>query len=347
MLLLPEKNKVLSTDSKGFNLQWEFPYEHKEKIENGFYEVWCNGKFVMKSPCIYGEKVWCNYNKPGLINIVIKLRQYDNLLADPIGIESDFRYISKRGLPLAANKKLAFINRIFGSWKNIFEKCDNISWYYNWTTTPTNGVNENMEFVPMIWGKDDISKVTKNYPIYLLFNEPDVNTKDGGSNIPPTTAANLFNALLLSQYETKFSLPSVAQAYHNEEGTWIRKFLSDGRFNIEDFAVVPIHCYYSKYGGAEGAQSFLKEIVDKTWELFRKPIWITEFGVSDLPYTEDNCIKVEEFMKEVLKGLDEREYVAKYAWFPANIKGKDGASALWDRRGRLTKLGRIWFDVRD
>lgn len=347
MLILPEKNKVLSPDL-GFRIKWNIPYEHKDKLENGFYEVWCNGEFVGKTPCINGEEIRTNYSKPGLINIVVKLRQYDNLLADPIGIESDFRYISKRGLPLAAKKKLAFLNPFFGSWKKIFEKCNNMSWYYNWTTEPTTGVNKNMRFIPMIWGKDDIQKVNNNYSTFLLFNEPDVIKKEGGSDIPVKVAANLFYTLLLSSdTHCNFSLPSVAQPYHAEEGQWIRKFLADERFNIEDFSIVPIHCYYSKYGGAEGAQSFLKEIVDKTWELFRKPIWITEFGVSDLSYNEDNCIKVEEFMKEVLKGLDAREYVQKYAWFPANIKGKDGASALWDRRGNLTKLGQIWFDVRE
>ena len=346
MLLKPEKNKVLSVNG-GFRVKWEYPYEHKDILKNGFYEVWMNGEFVTKQPCINGEEVWCQYKKPGLVNIVVKIRQYDNLLAEPIGIESDFRYISKRGLPLAATKKFAFLNRIFGSWNKILDKTYNMSWYYNWTMEPTKDI-ENMQFIPMAWGAKDVEKIdTMKHHQCLLFNEPDVKTEDGGSDIDIEIATNLFNYLNCYQFGIKYSLPSVAYPYHDKNGIWIRKFLADKRINIEDFAFVPIHCYYSKYGGAEGAQSFLREVVDKTWELYRKPVWITEFGVSDLPYNEDNCIKVEEFMKEVLKGLDEREYVEKYAWFPANIKGKDGASALWDRRGNLTKLGRIWFDVRD
>ena len=85
MLLKPEKNKVLSADS-GFRVKWEYPYEYKDKTKNGFYEVWINGEFVAKTACINGEEVWCRYKKPGLVNIVVKIRQFDNLLAEPIGI---------------------------------------------------------------------------------------------------------------------------------------------------------------------------------------------------------------------------------------------------------------------
>lgn len=35
-----------------------------------------------------------------------------------------------------------------------------------------------------------------------------------------------------------------------------------------------------KYAGEDAAKTFLAEVVDKTYEMYGKPIWITEFAVS-------------------------------------------------------------------
>ncbi len=48
-----------------------------------------------------------------------------------------------------------------------------------------------------------------------------------------------------------------------------------------DVDFIPIHHYWNWYAD-EGAQAFL-DLVDETWEMYHKPIWITEFAISGDP----------------------------------------------------------------
>lgn len=52
-------------------------------------------------------------------------------------------------------------------------------------------------------------------------------------------------------------------------------------------------------------------------------------------------------MKIVLKGLNERSYVERYAWFDFNPKDdQTGASGIFDYdTGKLTKLGEIYANI--
>ena len=100
-----------------------------------------------------------------------------------------------------------------------------------------------------------------------------------------------------------------------------------------------------KYGGAAGANSFLNDVVDKSYEMYHKPIWITEFAVSGWGYSNASARKsMEEFMYTVIDGLNERDYVERYSWFSFNTTDEsNGASALWtNATGELTDLGNIY-----
>lgn len=63
----------------------------------------------------------------------------------------------------------------------------NLSWYYRWATDPALGTDENLTFVPMIWGNygDEWLADPENekYGTVLAFNEPDWSDQ---SNVPVT-----------------------------------------------------------------------------------------------------------------------------------------------------------------
>ena len=60
-----------------------------------------------------------------------------------------------------------------------------------------------------------------------------------------------------------------------------------------------------RFTGKEAAETFLREVVDKTYEMYHKPIWITEFAVYGWPHNDVEHIEsVKEFMKTAIDGLN-------------------------------------------
>lgn len=221
----------------------------------------------------------------------------------------------------------------------------NMGWYYTWGTSPFSYTTyKYAEFVPMIWGTGNNGAIpsvkAKNYKYVLGYNEPDM-VGNGGSNINVNTAINnwgLFDGV--GQYVGS-PAPAYCPAWDN--GSWFRTFMDGVDHDTIDF--IPLHCYYGKYGGAAGANSFLNDVVDKSYEMYHKPIWITEFAVSGWGYSNASARKsMEEFMYTVIDGLNERDYVERYSWFSFNTTDEsNGASALWtNATGELTDLGNIY-----
>lgn len=68
-----------------------------------------------------------------------------------------------------------------------------------------------------------------------------------------------------------------------------------------------------------------------------------KFSINDAA----GCAKVQEFMKIVIKGLNERSYVERYSWFCPNIE-EDAASSssIFNyKTGELTTLGKIYAQI--
>ncbi len=228
----------------------------------------------------------------------------------------------------------------------------NMGWYYDWGAgklpyTPYRYV----EFVPMIWGnggEGNISSIASDgYKYLLAYNEPDMGGDVGGSNISVDTA--VANWPKFTQHDSYY-LGAPAPAFSPSWGTgtdggyWFRSFMEQVNHDTIDF--IPLHCYYGQYGGAAGAQAFLTEVVDKTYEMYHKPIWVTEFAVSGWGYDTEWARKsVEEFISTAIKGLNERPYVERYSWFSFDTTDNNGASALWtNATGELTDLGKIYVN---
>lgn len=223
----------------------------------------------------------------------------------------------------------------------------NMGWYYTWGGNPFSYTTyKYAEFVPMKWGagnedRDLAAIAQKNYKYLLGYNEPDMGGDVGGSNIPVATAVANWNKFVGKSQFLGAPAPALSPSW--DGGTWFRSFMNQIDTDTIDF--IPLHCYYGKYGGVAGARTFLKEVVDATYEMYHKPIWVTEFAVSGWGYSNATARKsVQEFMYEVIDGLNEREYVERYSWFSFNTTDEsNGASALWtNSTGVLTDLGNIY-----
>lgn len=239
-------------------------------------------------------------------------------------------------------KKGLCVNDSMG--KNLDPVAMNMGWYYTWGTDsfPYTTYSQ-LEFVPMIWGTGSEGNIpsvkSKNYKYVLGYNEPDMGINVGGSNINVDTAVSHWSKFLgIGQH---VGAPAPAQSPSWNNGTWFRTFMSKVDTSTIDF--IPLHCYYGSYGGAAGANTFLKEVVDATWEMYHKPIWITEFAVSEWAFTDANKrASVNQFLKTAIDGLNSRDYVERYSWFSFDVNSNNGASGLWYSNGVLTDLGNTY-----
>jgi hypothetical protein len=106
-------------------------------------------------------------------------------------------------------------------------------------------------------------------------------------------------------------------------------------------------CVHS-YGGTN-AEALVKRL-EQVHQLYRKPIWITEFAAGDWnaqSVAENRCKPkaVLRFMEKVLPKLDRLDFVERYAWFSAKPDNKAlGTSSLFDAEGGLTRLGECYRD---
>lgn len=250
-------------------------------------------------------------------------------------------YVTKKGL--AVNNEMG---------RNLDPLNMNMAWYYTWGTNSFSYTTyKYAEFVPMKWGAGNEESVLneiakKNYKYLLGYNEPDMGGDVGGSNMSVATAVNNWNKFVGKSQFLGAPAPALSPSWGTGEsdgGWWFRSFMNQIDQSTIDF--IPLHCYYSNYGGAAGANTFLKEVVDATYEMYHKPIWITEFAVSGWGYSNESARKsVQEFMYTVIDGLNQRDYVERYSWFSFNTTDeKNGASALWtNATGELTDLGKIY-----
>ena len=219
------------------------------------------------------------------------------------------------------------------------------AWYYTWgAQLPREHAEEPPAagFVPMAWGrhaplKNGVSwkrgAQTGRYQALLGFNEPDVRLQ---ANMSVEEALGLWPQL----EATGLRLGSPACTGFND--AWLADFMAGVRDRGLRVDFLTVH----RYGGVN-ARRFLQKL-DEMHATHGLPIWLTEFAARDNDattpeenrYTDD---RVWRFMAEVLPGLEERDFVERYAWFSAS---RDNAklthSVLFEDNGELTALGRLY-----
>lgn len=220
----------------------------------------------------------------------------------------------------------------------------NVSWYYNWSLSKHNYTSfQDLEFVPMFWtsaptDKNEVEVLPKRgYKNLLAFNEPD---RPDQANISVDTAIEGMKPLLNKGIRVGSPAVSIWPSISTD---WFQPFMKKMKENKMDVDFITLHHYWN-WHTREGAEAFLK-IVDESWEMYHKPIWITEFALSGVPdWTKQTRQSAINYMKIVLPELDKRDYVERYSWFSFSKSDfKNSGSALLDTyTGKITGLGELY-----
>lgn len=218
-------------------------------------------------------------------------------------------------------------------------------WFYSWGNKMDERAPEGIEFVPMVFGKWNVSEDAKlaaanakrhGHNTILGFNEPE---KKNQSDISVEKALELWPRLM----ETGARLGSPGCVHPDKE--WMKEFMA----GVEERGLrVDFICMHSYTG--PNADAFVRRL-HSVHEMFGRPIWITEFAVGDwdaatVAENRHKPARVLEFMKELLPRLEALDFLERYAWFPAGTENRAlGTSALFDQEGNLTPLGEFYRET--
>ena len=218
-------------------------------------------------------------------------------------------------------------------------------WMYSWGRVLRDEIPDNVEFVPMFWGRssvnqenlDNVKQLIDDGKVkYVLgFNEPDGVSQ---ANMTVDQAIELW-----PQLET-LGVPIGSPATVNPNNNWMKEFMqrADELGLRVDF--VTVHSY-----GGPNVLSFINKMKE-TYNNFKKPIWITEFAVADWNATSpaNNTHSPEtvlQFMRELLPALDQIDYIHRYAWFDGVGRAPLASSALYDTDSNITALGQLYANI--
>ncbi len=232
--------------------------------------------------------------------------------------------------------------RADGKWKPQVEAL-HAHWLYSWGGDEPTDMPPGVAFVPMDWGyygnKDNtlvtwLAKVKAQPNVHELlgFNEPD--GKDQ-ANLSVDGALEGWPYLM----QTGLTLGSPAAVH--ADGQWMKDFMAGVEQKHYRVDFITIHWY-----GGKDPQSFLGYLA-RVHEMYHRPLWVTEFAPAD--WSGHRGITPQQsadFMKVVLPAMDKLDYVQRYAWFSASPDDAAlGASALFNKDGSLTDLGKLYASL--
>jgi len=243
----------------------------------------------------------------------------------------------------ATKKGFCYATKSDPNWSERLTKL-NAHWFYTWGPELPSSPPEGIEFVPMIWGKQSakneslLGKLTSQYQAgeisaLLGFNEPDQAKQ---ANMSVEDVLDAWPALM------ELGIPLGSPGCVHPDRDWMKDFMK----GVEERKLrVDFVCAHS-YGGpnAKGLINRMKQV----YEMFGRPIWITEFAVGDWAAADVSENKhspevVAKFMKEVIPLLNKSQFVHRYAWYSAKLDNRAlGTSALFDDEGNLTDLGKLY-----
>ena len=233
----------------------------------------------------------------------------------------------------------------------------NVGWYYNWGTKSfketgfKNTKFYDLDYVPMFW--NDPSEAYSNcfdrfkengYKYVLAYNEPDLVWE---SNMKADVATRRWrNDLMPNRGNMLLGSPAVS-VFPQWSDWWKTYWNMLPASSKQTTNFIAVHNYNKYYNGKDTALDYLEKI-DECYNKYRKPIWITEFAIWKFDKNDKaGCAKTQEFMKIVLKGLNERSYVERYSWFSPDLNSKDASSSsLFDySTGALTTIGKVYAQI--
>ncbi|KAI2641279.1 glycoside hydrolase family 128 protein [Xylaria nigripes] len=255
----------------------------------------------------------------------------------------------KRGLIFIPNDKTPQDNAIW------VQDGSDLTWYYNYAATPSPAFADNsqdeFEFVPMLWGSiDDTSFLStvrglmdggRNIRHVLTFNEPDGPFQNGGSDITPSKAAQVWvdNIIPLQEQGVKVGLPACTGAPSGIP--WLQAFLGNCSELISSGEEVK-SCSYDFvtlhwYGNFEGLASHMGEY---SAAFPNAPQWITEYNLAN-----EDLEATQEFYNMSSEYYDRLDSVARYSYFGSfrsDVSNVGPNGAMLNNDGDLTDIG-SWY----
>ncbi|AGZ44621.1 RNA polymerase sigma factor rpoD [Actinoplanes friuliensis DSM 7358] len=215
-------------------------------------------------------------------------------------------------------------------------------WYYNWA--PDNDsmpAPSDVEFVPMIWGKANVTSATfakakKEGDVLLGFNEPDMG---GQANMSVEDALADWPKL----QDTGMRLGSPAVAYGGDtDGGWLDRFMKGAKAKNLRVDFITLHWYGSDFSDAAVGQ-FLG-YVDAVHKKYDLPIWVTEYGLMNFTGSPKYPTGAQEaaFIKGTTAGMEKRSFVERYAWFGLPAVGDSVDFGLYKDSSTPTEAGKAY-----
>lgn len=250
----------------------------------------------------------------------------------------------------------------------------NVRWAYNWKNVSDYsyvGHDQSLKYMPMVWGPftstADIErglKKSEGAEILLGFNEPMMTYSDGGCQISPKKAAELWPQVeeLAETYNLKIASPALTYGYQSIEGkvygtpeSWMDAFIKEYKtMNGKEprYDYLALHSYMNWSEAVIG-------YVDKYAKMYNRKVLLTEFCAwghnsdewDDIAKLEKEKYKNFSFqqmtMTQKIEAMDQDDNIAAYAWFMADGNSdKEPWNALFENE-KLTRLGNIYSYLSD
>lgn len=211
------------------------------------------------------------------------------------------------------------------------------SWVYQWVPQCNAG---DVECVPMIWGRNDMTATVSSGTWLMGFNEPDLG---GQSNLLPVEAAVLWREIECRWPHKRL----VAPAPSHENPYWIEGFFSAyvsayGRAPRLD--ALAMHCYLPT---AQECIALAEQYegLAQAWGI--REGWVTEFAWTSV--SADWQAQIAQFTTY----LEQSDFWMRYAPFVSYETCDNefwdcataGDPSLFDRFGQLTDIGRMYQRV--
>lgn len=231
-----------------------------------------------------------------------------------------------------------------------------VSWWYNWyfiTKTTTNYYSDyQMEFIPMLWGRNSqndfiqVKSFILNHPeinYLLVLNEPNLTDQ---ANLTPDQAAPEWK-----KYEQVVS----DLAAQDRTIYLVGPAMTWGTMTDYWDPVVWLDAFYEAYRSANGGQDPQIDYLAFHWydyglgaqldrlKKYGKQIWITEMANWNAQI--NSYEKQAEQMRQMVALCESREDVFRYAWFIG--RGAEGrfTNLLNSTPGDLNALGELYISL--
>jgi len=245
-------------------------------------------------------------------------------------------------ITVIAKKGAAFTNRT-KAWSHKTSALG-AHWMYSWGNVLADEIPENVEFVPMFWGKGSVTDENIER-IKQLANEGKVKYVLGFNEPDGADQANMTvdEAIALWPRLEEIGVPLGSPAPVGFNNAWMAEFMQKAEAANLRIDFIAIH----SYGGAN-VLNFINNL-KTAHELYKRPLWVTEFAVADWNasspennrYSEAQVI---EFMQDVTSAMNDIEWVHRYAWFDG-ANAALATSSLFDNDANITTLGQVYAAI--